>query len=304
MEEMGARVDMYDERSVKSAFDRAVIKFAPKLYSKKTSVYYKQILEQVKANDYKFILFIDCEMASIEDLQRIKNYFPSAKFCLHLWDSLANLKGVEEKLAFFDYVTTFDKGDAHRLSLHFRPLFFCDEYISKTKSTDYRYDLSFIGTIHSDRYFVIKKLLEQLDGNRFYRYSYLQSKFMYYLYKLIKKEFRNTKIGDFYFDMIQAEEIARITEESAAVLDIQHPDQTGLTMRTLEMVGMKKKFVTTNRSIKEYDFYDANNIMIIDRGAPVLEKDFFKREYVDIPDTVYNKYYIETWIREVIGLDG
>ncbi len=304
MEEMGAVVDMYDERAINSAFDRAVIKFAPNLYKNKTSRYFKKILDTIMENSYQYILFIDCEMASIEDIEKIKRCFKSAKLCLHLWDSLSNLKGVEAKLKMFDYVTTFDKQDSDRLSIRFRPLFFCDEYVSKKNTFEHQYDLSFVGTIHSDRLLVISKIMNQITKERFFRYQFLQSKFIYYFYKLTKKEFRGTKISDFYFNKIKSEQIASITEESAAVLDIQHPKQTGLTMRTLEMIGMKKKFITTNENIIYYDFYNENNIMVIDRTNPVIDKTFFERDYVELPSYIYDKYYIDNWIKEVLGIDG
>lgn len=306
MEELGAAVDIYDERSIKSAFDRAIIKFFPYLYTRKTRRYYENIINEVKNNSYDYILFIDCEMPSIDDLKTIKRTFPSAKLCLHLWDSLSNLKGVETKLCIFDYVTSFDKCDSERLSLIFRPLFFCDDYVGKeTNSTkSHRYNVSFIGTIHSDRFAVIQKVSKQISKDKFFVYPYLQSKFIYYFYKLTKKEFKNTKITDFCFDKIESKRIAQITNESSAVLDIQHPGQSGLTMRTLEMVGMKKKFITTNKDIVNYDFYNKKNIMVIDRENPLIESSFFDSDYDEVPQEIYDKYYIECWIKEVLGLDG
>ena len=40
-----------------------------------------------------------------------------------------------------------------------------------------------------------------------------------------------------------------------SVLDINHLDQSGLTIRTFEALGAGKKIITTNSEIKKYPFY-------------------------------------------------
>ena len=96
------------------------------------------------------------------------------------------------------------------------------------------------------------------------------------------------------------EEIARIINSSRAVLDIQHPRQTGLTMRTIEMIGMRKKIITTNKSIVKYDFYNPNNIMVIDRNNPMIDSSFFDKPYFELPKEIYDKYSIKKWILDCL----
>ena len=89
-------------------------------------------------------------------------------------------------------------------------------------------------------------------------------------------------------------------ELTKVIVDIQSPLQTGLTMRTLEMVGLKKKLITTNIDIVNYDFYNPNNIMVISRDNPKLDKRFFESDYVDIPSEIYQKYSITSWILDIL----
>lgn len=300
MRDLGAGVSLYDEMSVKTPFERALLKISSGLFKNKTEKYYNDILEREKNNHYDYIVFIDCEMPTANVLKNYKSTFKEARFCLHMWDSIDNLKGVEGKFKFFDHITSFDRKDAAVYKLGFRPLFFCDEYRATGKKRDYKYELSFIGTIHSDRYSIIKELKK--SSKSFYLYPYLQSRFIYYFYKLTKKTFRNTKITDFKFDKIDSLSIARVVDESCAILDIQHPRQTGLTMRTLEMLGMKKKIVTTNTDIINYDFYKPNNICVIDRVNPVVPDGFYNREYENLDDDIYEYYSIGRWIVDVLGV--
>ncbi len=304
MQEMGASVDLFDEMSVKSAKDRAILKVAPDIFNKKTEKYYFDILKNIKLNDYDYILFIDCEMPTARVLEEYRNVFNKSIFCLHMWDSVKNLRKVERKFRFFDWITTFDREDSLQYGIKLRPLFFSDEYRSKKENKEYKYDISFIGTIHSDRYRIIKEIEKQFQDKKIYIYPYLQSTFIYYFYKAIKPEFRHSKVTDFMYEKMPANDIVKIVSQSKAVLDIQHPSQSGLTMRTLEMIGMKKKIITTNQDISHYDIYNSQNIAIIDRKKVHINSAFFDSDNVELPKEIYEEYSIESWIRGVLNANG
>ncbi|MDF2613500.1 MAG: capsular biosynthesis protein CpsH [Clostridia bacterium] len=306
MTELGAMVDFFDERSIKSSYEKALLKINPQIFHKKTTDYYNKIIEEIANFDYDYVFIIKCEMMPIEIIKRLKSLFSKATFCLYLYDSLNNIKGINEKLDYFDRVLSFDMEDTSRGSkMIFRPLFFIDDYKRNfIKQGDYKFDVSFIGTIHSDRYKVIKAIKNVAKKNqyKFYFYCYLQSKFMYYFYKLTKREFSGAKKEDFQFAKIHSFEIAEVIDKTKVVLDVQHPKQTGLTMRTIEMIGMHKKLITTNQSIKKYDFYNPENIAVIDRNAIKIPEDFLDNPYQVIQEEIYNKYSLESWIIEVLGV--
>ena len=296
MKELGASVDFYDERSVTSSFQRALLKVNPSIFNKRTEQYYMDIFRKHRSVDYDYIIFVKCDMPTEKVLKACREFFKNSKICLHLWDSVKNIPNITSKFQFFDCCTSFDKNDCQNYdALHFRPLFYCDEYIApEYKGTGYDYDLCFIGTIHSDRYKILKELVRQGNelGMKIYMYPFLQSKFIYYFYKLTKPEFRGTAVSDFCFDKKSSQEISQIVDRSRCVIDIQHPGQTGLTIRTIEMVGMKKKLITTN---------DPRNIGIVDREKPVIDFDF-KSDYTPLDEKIYRKYSLESWIYEVLGI--
>ncbi|WP_353622105.1 capsular biosynthesis protein CpsH [Halocella sp. SP3-1] len=308
MTELGAKVDYFDERSVTSSYERALLKINPQIFHKKTLKYYKQIIEKVSESNYDFVFVIKCEMLPIQVITKMKDMFRDATFCLYLYDSLENIKGITNKLDYFDRVLSFDTEDSSNDSrIIFRPLFFTDDYKKELiQKEEYEFDVSFIGTIHSDRYRVIKEIKNLADKNQYnyYFYCYLQSKFMYYFYKLTKREFSGVKKEDFEFIKIQSTQIAEIIDKTRVVLDIQHPRQTGLTMRTIEMIGMNKKLITTNQSIKEYDFYKPENIAVIDRNAVKIPDGFLELQYKKIDEHIYMKYSLENWINVVLGVES
>lgn len=305
MEEMGALVDYFDERSVTSAFARALLKVIPNIFCFHTKKYYSSIVNQKKNIKYDYIFFIRCDMPSKKILLDIKRCFPKAKMILYLYDSLKNIPNIESKLDIFDKVLSFDRVDCiNNPKIKFRPLFYCDEYKMKPKENDnYKYDLCFIGTIHSDRYRILREIISyaKKENLSFYFYPYLQSKFIYYFYKMVKKDFRGTKISDFKFDKLSSAEISRVVDNSKIIIDIQHPKQTGLTMRTIEMIGMNKKIITTNEDIINYNFYDKGNILIIRRENPEVSDSFFRRPYNSIGNKIYEYYSLKEMIKEVFS---
>lgn len=306
MEEMGAIVDFYDVRSVTSAKARALLKISPNIFINKTNMYYEEILRNNKDKNYDYVFIIKCDMITSKILEQMKSTFKSAKFCLYLWDSVNNIPGIKSKFKYFDKILSFDRSDASKYNeIVFRPLFYLDEYRKiedNDNSIENEIDLSFLGTIHSDRYAIINKIEKFCGENNLniFTFKYLQSKYIYYFYKIIKKEFRNTKLSDFSFEKMNAIDILNIVSKSRVILDIEHPKQTGLTIRTIEMIGMKKKLITTNKDIINYDFYNSQNIAVIKRDNIKLPIKFFESEYKNLDKDVYDKYSIQNWIRDVL----
>ncbi len=162
-----------------------------------------------------------------------------------------------------------------------------------------------MGTVHSDRYSVIKEVKDWCDDNglRCYFYLYMHRKTFYYINKLIGKT-GNPPFKEVSFKKLSATEIINIVKSSQAILDIEHVNQTGLTMRTLETIGAGKKLITTNPDVKAYDFYDERRVMVIDRCKPGkdLSLNFFSEDDNKIPESTVDNYSIGAWLKNI--LDG
>ena len=88
---------------------------------------------------------------------------------------------------------------------------------------------------------------------------------------------------------------------SMAMLELRQKKQGGLSFRAIEALGMKKKLITTCMEIKEYDFYDENNILVISEDNPIIDVDFFKTPYKEIDKKTYEKYSLDSWVRQVLS---
>ena len=302
MEEMGAFVYFYDERAITSAFSRALLSIVPWLFTHRTRKYYRGILSELKNVSIDYIIVIKCDMIDTKVLKSFKDSFPHAKLCLYLWDSKKNIKGINKKIDLFDFASSFDRFDCLKDNrLKFRPLFFSSGPINESPKK--KSDLCFCGTIHTDRYYILKRISDEAIayGLTVNTFAYLQAKFMFFFYKVFGKGFKKAKKTEFSFKKKTMEEILIMESESDVVIDIQDPKQSGLTMRTIEMVGANKRFITTNRDVENYDFYNKDNILIIDRNDPHLDFSFFGKEYQKIPQHIYERYSIKSWILDVLG---
>ncbi|WP_263275854.1 capsular biosynthesis protein CpsH [Streptococcus sp. CSL10205-OR2] len=301
---LGADVYYFDERPITKSYQKALLKVNPNIFSHRTERYFFNILEKVKDIKFDYVFFLKCEMPTIKVMKTYRNHFKESKFCLYMWDSLSNVVNIEKKLSFFDDIYSFDVDDSKRNdNINFRPLFYADDFqIKHSLSENFTYDLCFLGTIHSDRYKVISqvKRIAKKNNLKTFFFNFLQSRFMYDFYKLTKEEFKDTRPSDFSFDKMSSIEIADVVSQSKIVLDIQHPKQTGLTMRTIEMIGMHKKIITTNAAIKQYDFYNPNNISVIDREDVKIDVSFFDKPYEPLDEEIYYHYSLEAWVLEML----
>jgi len=300
MERQGAIVDWLPDRPFDSSILKSVAKLRPDYLLPFTDVYYQKVLEDLGTPKYNKIFVINGQTISYKFLQMLRISNPSAQLILYMWDSIKNRPNILKNLSLFDKVFSFDAGSAREFGFRHRPLFFSPGF-KPSLNTDFSFHMSFIGTAHSDRYEVIKKVKDSLPvGLNNFWYLYLQAKWVYYAYKLTQPNFQHAKIDEFNFEPLNKKIVQLNFSESFAILDIEHPNQTGLTMRTLEAFGSHKKIVTTNEGIKEYDFFNSSNICVIDRKNPKIPSSFFNEEFIPPSSNLYESYSLHGWLAEIL----
>jgi hypothetical protein len=304
LESRGAKVTFVDDRPSNSTLSKFLIRLSSALIQPRLDAYHRSEIQRLKGVSFDDILFIEPESCSAKTIRNYKAAFPNAKFILYMWDSFDNkashLKG---SLSLFDRTFSFDNLDCNLHRMIFRPLFFMPSSCSKEGGVSHTFGFSFVGTIHSDRYKIIKTLLVQAEtsGLNTFFYPFLPSKLIFWFYRIIKREFRDTHLRDFNFRSLPYSEVLRVFTSSIAVVDIEHPGQRGLTMRTLEVIGASKKLITTNERIIQYPFYSPDRILIIDRKIPTLDVNFLKVPAHPLSPDIMAKYSIDGWIDDLFG---
>lgn len=299
LEELGAEITYFDERPANNILAKGIIRIKKELYQKKINQYYQKILEEVKNKKFDFLFLNKGEVVPECFIKEFSKIQPDCTKIFYTWDSFANNKNPEKILHYFDRKFSFDPDDAVKYNLNFRPLFFLDHYKKIYKSkTKKIYDLVFLGTAHSDRYKISNEVNDWCRSKGFntFCYYYLPGKMVYYLKRKFDKTFQQFDVKKLSFKSLTTDDILNYYDQSNLILDINHPLQKGLTLRVFESIGAGKKLITTNKDIERYSFYNPNNIYIIKRENINLDETFFKNEYQDISQDLYQKSSIEGWL--------
>ena len=303
MEEEGAIVHLYDERNNPTEIEKILLRKVHFLMIRKINKYYKMIVDKEIIFNPDYIIFVSPEAVTNSALRYIRKKFSKSIIILYMWDSIEN-KNIKNILCYFDECFSFDLSDCEKYNMKFRPLFYSKEYCIKHEVKDYKYDLCFIGTIHSDRAKILWELKKYCDKNdiSYYFYLYIPGSFLLLLRKLFTYSLRLWDKEYIHTKPMEKEKVAMISADTRCVIDINHPKQTGLTMRTIEMLGLKRKIMTTNENVKNYDFYRTENQIIIRRNNINIDKRALYHSYVDVSDEIYKKYSLEVWIKDIFSI--
>lgn len=265
--------------------------------------YYAKTIAPLANNKYDKVFMLKGEGITRRTALLLRKSFLNAAFSLYLWDSIDNLPFGREKLDVFDRVMSFDPNDAAASAqIQLYPLFFIDspaESESINQAQDI--DLIFIGTARFDRYQFVKRIRESLSKNTsvYFRF-FVQSKIIFEIGKWLPKGYKGAMPEEFIFKPIAKADVAKLMSRARVVIDMEHANQAGLTMRTIEAIGARKKLVTTNFRVREYDFYHPSNICVVDRKSPQIPSGFIESPYDASTIEMTQKYALTNWIDRVI----
>lgn len=304
---MGYEVDFFDDRPSTNAWVKAVIRINKNLISKYIERYFEEVMKTVNSKKYEVVFLISGQSLSFSEdmIEEIKNCQPTAHFVLYQWDSQKNFPYIKKVQKYFDKCYSFDKRDIEENpSLKFLPLFYSRLYeeIGEKQKNEFLYDFCFVGTAHPKKYKFIKMMSDQLKEvypNQFI-YFFFPSPIVYFYRKIVNKELRHAKYSEFHYVPLKGNELNSLLEQSRCILDSAQAGQVGLTIRVLEALGSKKKLITTNEDVVNYDFYRPENIYVYD-GRIDLDNVFFKTDYCKLEEAIYRKYSLASWLKEILS---
>lgn len=306
LNEMGYEVDFFDDRPSTNAWIKAAIRINKNLIGTYIKKYFESVMKTVRNKKYDVVFLISGQSLSFSEsmINEIKLCQKDAKFVLYQWDSQTNFPYIKQVQKYFDKCYSFDRRDIEETpSLKFLPLFYSRKYeeIGKRNNTNFKYDFCFVGTAHPKKYKFIKMMSEQLKSvypNQFI-YFFFPSPIVYFYRKIMNNELRKAKYNEFHYVPLKGKDMNDVYETSRCVLDSAQDGQLGLTIRVLEALGAKKKLITTNEDIINYDFYKPENIYVYE-GKIDLENVFFTHEYKEVSKEVYEKYSLRSWLKEIL----
>jgi hypothetical protein len=304
LEKLDFTVDYYNDRPSEGQFQKGLIRMLPFLTYPSIVAYFNSILKKTYGKDYDVVLIINNKVLTEDFLVKLHSDHPKAYFIFYTWDSVHLYPSTVNLLSYFDIAYSFDPVDCKRINgLHHLALFYTykhqgiGETLHNLPNITFKYDISSVGTAHPNRYTVLKKLIPYLEKRELSVFSYLYIQPIRFAFsKLFVPEFRHARIKEFQFKELSEIEMINSFKQSKIILDIPHFGQSGLTMRTIETLGSKRKLITYNTNIEHYDFYNTNNILILNETNWDSIDDFIKIAYEPLDPEIYQKYSITQWI--------
>ena len=302
LEKRGRRVAAFGDRPATDSLSKVLIRLAPELMRAKAEAYFDAIIAQVKGQPIKDVLMIKGETLSPATIRRMRAIFPRACFTLYFWDSYRNLpKDSREKVALSDRVFSFDPHDAAADGrMTYRPLFYLDEY-AKLREAPQDIDVLFFGTVHSDRYAVLQRIERVLPKDlRWKKVLYCPTRWIYAARSVAMPALLWVDKSDLIFSPKSKDEVTALIARSRIVIDIDHPGQSGYTMRMIEVLGAGRKLITTSTEVANADFFNPANIAVVDRKKPEVSNVFLKARYEPPPPEILRRYSLDGWLDEVL----
>lgn len=263
--------------------------------------YVKAKLETVETIQIDYLFCIG-GFSVVEDLVvSLKLKYPGIKTVLYLWDSFS-IWNYPSIVKLFDAAYTFDRNDAALYDgLEYLPLFYSSEFCRNIKiNTESNIDLLYIGSVglgSIKRLELLIQVYEQAKQHNVRNFFWVyvpaniqKTSLSNYCRFLTSSKYRKFLRLIFYakkkYNFISSstlnkQQIVELMQRSSVVLDIPIDGQIGLTIRTIETLAMGIKLITTNESIKNESFYNAEEIELLNAGNPSLNIDFIYKEHIN-----------------------
>lgn len=252
----------------------------------KKKYFSQQIIQQVKEpQDIIFVIRPDLlEDSLLAELKKNTN-----SFIAYYYDSCKKYPRQLEILRFFDEIYSYDREDIEQHHFLETSNFIYNETI---EIQPIKYDIFNISS-YDTRIDEIDKVSKILFGAGFSIYFVL-----FWYEKLAYQHLKSTT------EYLTLSETKKLISQSKAMIDIQRTDQKGLSFRTFESLGYRKKLITTNAEVKKYNFYHPNNMLVIDSDNLDTEevKNFLDLNYIEIPQDIIDQYTVKSFIQKIFKL--
>lgn len=244
-----------------------------------------------------YALIIRPDLLSLDTLMKIKNKV--SKMVAYQWDGLRRFPSVFERIAYFDKFYVFDHRDYLKYKDDFSQVDYITNFYLEIPSINnlkvQPRSVCFVGSYLEGRMASITELTDFLQKENFNINVKLlcDNEKTRDKYKDLEVDFINKPLS--YRDMIMH------VQKYETLLDFDNSSiHQGLSFRVFEALFYKKKIITNNPLVRNFDFYHPNNIFIWNKNNLYDIKDFLATPMVKIDPCIVEKYSFRNWITTVL----
>lgn len=242
-----------------------------------------------------YVLIIRPDIYPEYFLEQLKNH--TKMMVGYQWDGMKRFPEVEKVVKYFDRFFVFDENDVKENLLPTTNFFFDDEEV--VLHQEVKKQVFFVGSFMKSRLEILEKIVEQIHKTDFIADISLRN-----AKPKIAKKYNKSQGGvKILKDSMSLKENHQCVQESMVLVDILNEVHNGLSFRTFEALKYRKKLITTNKSIKHYDFYNEHNFLILEDGSSYAKiPEFLQRAYQEISPTIYEKYAFTNWLKYMLNI--
>lgn len=279
--------------------------------------------ELKKTDNIKFdILFsINAHLICPYLFKKLKSKNPRLFSVLYLWDASSMYNWTKE-LKHFNKVFTFDRADSIKYQIEYKPNFYIKRSVSRIHEKEY--DLFFAGKFSAGRLAMVDKIVKQTEISSIKSCVKLWTAYKVFfhnhlIYRLLKRfDFKSSWIKNYELNFEAIEGI--LTREyiirkslnyeemqyhllcSNVILDLPFQGQTGYSHRLIEALANGKKVITTNSSVRNENFYNSEQIKVIDEQNPEIDCNWIKEESSYPIDNYFLDLELSAWLKSIVNV--
>ncbi|MBV7441454.1 hypothetical protein KRX57_08465 [Weeksellaceae bacterium TAE3-ERU29] len=242
---------------------------------------------------FDYVLIIHPSEYTPKTVQYLKSM--AEKVVAYHWEGFSRFQVPAELISAFDSFGVFDKKDYDEYSVTYPNLKLTQSFYFDFLpiSSEKNIDLLYIGANLEDRLEKLKHIADiSKDKNTYFR---LFSR------ERISAQYPNIFIED---KGLKYKETLEISSKAKCLIDMKLAVHNGLSLRFFEALYFNQKVITDNPTIKEKDFYNPNNILVIEDFKTLTKEsldNFLNKGYVEIPSKIKEKYSFENWFNTMIN---
>lgn len=236
-----------------------------------------------------YILVIRPDIFPIPFIKNLKE--KTKKLIAYQWDGLDKFPEVKNYFGLFDSFFCFEKVESPS-NIKSITNFYFDHLpaVHKEYNTE-KPRLYFVGLYWKSREKKIDQFIENVSD--------LSIDLSIFIQCFKEPEQKNNKIK-YIQNRISFEENLELVKNSDVLLDFVDPLHNGLSIRFFEGMYYKKKVITDNVMVKNYDFYHPDNIFVVENDNYKTIEQFLRTPYHELQEDVVKKYSFSNWIKEII----
>jgi hypothetical protein len=240
-----------------------------------------------KPSIYEYVIIFDSNIW-LDNLEEFKSYFINSKIIIWYWNVIKDVERLERVKDSGLKIFTFDDADSEKFGLNFGNQF---HWIESDQVVDQiKYDVVYIGRSKNRLSEIEKIYLKCKDLN-------LRT----FFYVVRDKKMQSSNVLTLVDEFMPYDQALDVVKKSQIIVDINSDLQSGMSLRPLEAMALKKKLITNCKACRKLYPYSNENLLYLNDALINDDnfKIFIKTKLNPSKMPNYLDFHIDTWLREI-----